>query len=92
MWSRSLNLPATKFAMRAGAAAREPQQVPGLTTALFQWQARERAADDQPYVLHDGPPFANSHKLHMGHLVNKGVWEDGRRGGGMARGLTRGGF
>lgn len=33
------------------------------------WQATERAAA-APFVLHDGPPYANG-DLHMGHFLNK---------------------
>jgi len=31
---------------------------------------RETAKGREPYILHDGPPYANGH-LHMGHAFNK---------------------
>lgn len=36
---------------------------------LYEWQTRERAAQE-PFVLHDGPPYANG-DLHIGHALNK---------------------
>lgn len=36
---------------------------------LYEWQSRERSAQ-QPFVLHDGPPYANG-SLHIGHALNK---------------------
>ncbi|CEG40940.1 isoleucine-trna ligase [Plasmopara halstedii] len=64
----TLNLPTTRFPMRANAAVREPQLHARCVTAAY----REQAADStRPlFVLHDGPPFANG-SLHMGHFLNK---------------------
>ncbi|MBN2629051.1 MAG: isoleucine--tRNA ligase [Rhodobacteraceae bacterium] len=62
-------LPETGFAMRAGLPAREPDW-------LARWEAmgiydRLRALTGRaPFVLHDGPPYANGH-LHIGHALNK---------------------
>lgn len=39
------------------------------TTALYEWQAANRPAD-KPFLLHDGPPYANG-SLHAGHALNK---------------------
>ncbi|TIA88828.1 hypothetical protein E3P99_02380 [Wallemia hederae] len=39
------------------------------TQDLYQWQQHSRASLT-PFVLHDGPPYANGH-LHMGHALNK---------------------
>jgi hypothetical protein len=36
---------------------------------LYAWQQQNRA-DQKPFVLHDGPPYANG-KLHVGHALNK---------------------
>jgi isoleucyl-tRNA synthetase len=66
---RTLNLPLTTFPMRAAAAVREKVHVDRLTTQLYVRQARERRGKE-PFVLHDGPPYANG-ELHMGHLLNK---------------------
>jgi isoleucyl-tRNA synthetase len=73
--SASLRLPKTSFPMRANAAQREVGAVDRLTTQLYR---RQVAVDDgepggsprPPFVLHDGPPYANG-PLHMGHALNK---------------------
>merc|ERR1711998_511331 len=31
---------------------------------------REQRKDDKPFILHDGPPYANGN-LHIGHALNK---------------------
>jgi isoleucyl-tRNA synthetase len=65
----TLNLPVTEFPMRAGL----PQREPGW---LERWERigvydRLRAKSGRkPFLLHDGPPYANGH-LHIGHALNK---------------------
>ncbi|UPH72755.1 isoleucine--tRNA ligase [Abyssibius alkaniclasticus] len=65
----TLNLPETDFPMRAGLPGREPDW-------LAKWEKmgiydRLRAKQGRtPFVLHDGPPYANGH-LHIGHALNK---------------------
>jgi isoleucyl-tRNA synthetase len=65
----TLFLPETAFPMRAGLPKREPEW-------LARWERlriydRLRAREGRtPYVLHDGPPYANGH-LHIGHALNK---------------------
>jgi len=82
----SLNLPRTAFPMRAAAATREAPMAHRLTTQLYRRHREQCAAavaasagngDVQagasrrkPFVLHDGPPYANG-ALHMGHYLNK---------------------
>ena len=63
-------LPATDFPMRGDLPKREPAM-------LARWQemdlwGRLRAArqDATPFILHDGPPYANGN-LHIGHALNK---------------------
>jgi isoleucyl-tRNA synthetase len=69
-WRKSLNLPATPFPMRANLSQNEP-------ATLKRWQRRGlydelmQARDGcEPFVFHDGPPFANGN-IHVGHLLNK---------------------
>jgi isoleucyl-tRNA synthetase len=66
----TLNLPQTSFPMKANLAQREPEM-------LKRWEAegvyaaiRKRSAGKHPYILHDGPPYANGH-IHIGHALNK---------------------
>ncbi len=65
----TLTLPKTDFPMRAGLPKREPKWLQkwadmGLYEALRAKEGRK------PYILHDGPPYANGH-LHIGHALNK---------------------
>ncbi len=69
-YKETLNLPQTKFPMRGNLPQREPD-------AIVRWQEEktyqrilERHQGQTPFVLHDGPPYANGH-LHMGHALNK---------------------
>ncbi len=69
-YKATLNLPATKFAMKANLAGREPN-------FLKQWQSedlyakiRAKNQGKPKFVLHDGPPYANG-DIHIGHAVNK---------------------
>ena len=65
----TLNLPVTDFPMRAALPQREPGWLDrweriGVYDRLRQKKGRA------PFVLHDGPPYANGH-LHIGHALNK---------------------
>lgn len=66
----TLNLPSTKFAMKANLAAREPQQLKAWSEAKIYQKIREQSKGRPKYILHDGPPYANG-KIHIGHAVNK---------------------
>ncbi len=66
----TLNLPDTKFKMKASLAQREPE-------FLQKWEDEglyakvQAATQGRPtYILHDGPPYANGH-IHIGHALNK---------------------
>jgi len=67
----TLFLPVTDFPMRAGLPQREPEW-------LARWErldvyGRLRAKPGRkPFILHDGPPYANGH-LHIGHALNKTI-------------------
>ncbi|MFM7135350.1 MAG: isoleucine--tRNA ligase [Planctomycetota bacterium] len=66
----SLNLPKTAFAMKANLLQAEPQSLKRWEDGkLFnRVQAAREAAE--PFVFHDGPPYANG-PIHIGHLLNK---------------------
>lgn len=66
---KTLNLPHTAFPMRANAAVRELELHARCVTHVYDAQRTART-DATPFVLHDGPPFANG-SLHMGHFMNK---------------------
>ncbi|MEB3277926.1 MAG: isoleucine--tRNA ligase [Lyngbya sp.] len=65
----TVNLPKTKFDMRANAVKREPE----LQKFWAENQIYERLGENNPgdaFILHDGPPYANG-ALHIGHALNK---------------------
>jgi isoleucyl-tRNA synthetase len=67
-------LPDTPFPMRAGLPQREPDWLARWERLGVYDRLREKAGPDgtkrAPFVLHDGPPYANGH-LHIGHAMNK---------------------
>ncbi|PYE90411.1 isoleucine--tRNA ligase [Phyllobacterium leguminum] len=69
-YSKTLNLPETKFPMRAGLPEREPQFVARWEEMNLYKKLREDAKNRPLYVLHDGPPYANGN-IHIGHALNK---------------------
>ena len=65
----TLNLPETDFPMRAGLPAREPGWLERWERIGIYDRLREKGGRE-PFILHDGPPYANGH-LHIGHALNK---------------------
>ncbi|RFU14339.1 isoleucine--tRNA ligase [Rhodobacteraceae bacterium W635] len=65
----TLNLPKTDFPMRAGLPKREPDWLARWERIGIYDRLREKTGRT-PFVLHDGPPYANGH-LHIGHALNK---------------------
>ena len=68
-YKETVLLPKTTFEMRANAAKREPE----IQKFWEEHQFYEKLAETnpgEPFVLHDGPPYANG-ALHMGHALNK---------------------
>ncbi|MGB6167754.1 MAG: isoleucine--tRNA ligase [Geitlerinemataceae cyanobacterium] len=65
----TVNLPQTRFDMRANASKREPEiQQFWAERQIFEKLSQENPGE--PFVLHDGPPYANG-SLHVGHALNK---------------------
>jgi len=69
-YKHTLNLPQTDYPMRGNLPTREPE-------ILARWRAEglyqrllAATADGTPYVLHDGPPYANGN-VHLGTALNK---------------------
>ncbi|WP_299845614.1 isoleucine--tRNA ligase [uncultured Paracoccus sp.] len=63
-------LPETDFPMRAGLPAREPEWLERWARIGIYDRLRERGQGRTPFILHDGPPYANGN-LHIGHALNK---------------------
>ncbi|WP_102109571.1 isoleucine--tRNA ligase [Oceaniglobus roseus] len=68
----TLRLPQTDFPMRAGLPKREPEWLARWDRIGVYGRLRSTAAGRVPFVLHDGPPYANGH-LHIGHALNKTI-------------------
>ena len=62
-------LPKTTFEMRANATKREPEIQQFWTENQF-YEKLAATNPGEPFVLHDGPPYANG-SLHIGHALNK---------------------
>ena len=65
-------LPQTDFPMRAGLPQREPEWLARWERIGIYDRLRARAAGRTPFILHDGPPYANGN-LHIGHALNKTI-------------------
>ncbi|KAL8314964.1 hypothetical protein RB597_006894 [Gaeumannomyces tritici] len=67
-WALTLRLPKSAFPPRPDSGLRQ-HFIRKCADDLYRWQAVHRPAT-RPFVLHDGPPYANG-KLHVGHALNK---------------------
>ena len=65
-----LNLPDTPFPMRGDLAKREPQWIAEWDEQDIYGQIRAASVGRPKWILHDGPPYANS-DIHMGTASNK---------------------
>ncbi len=66
----TLNLPNTKFPMKANLAQREPEQLKAWEENRLYEKIRTAAMGRKRFLLHDGPPYANGH-IHIGTAMNK---------------------
>jgi isoleucyl-tRNA synthetase len=66
----TLNLPRTDFPMRAELPKREPDRVRWWAEHDTYRKRLAKNAGNAPFILHDGPPYANG-DLHMGHFLNR---------------------
>ncbi len=66
----TLNLPKTKFKMKANLNQKEPNYLKRWEKEGLYQQLQEHGKDKPLFVLHDGPPYANGH-IHLGTAFNK---------------------
>ncbi|MDP3939115.1 MAG: class I tRNA ligase family protein, partial [Deltaproteobacteria bacterium] len=66
----TLNLPRTDFPMKANLAQREPEMLARWDEMGLYARIIEANASKPPFILHDGPPYANG-RIHHGHILNK---------------------
>ncbi len=66
----TLNLPTTKFPMKASLAKKEPEQLKYWEEEALYKKIRAMSSGREPFILHDGPPYANGN-IHIGTALNK---------------------
>jgi len=69
-YKNTLNLPQTDFPMKANLAQREPEMLKKWEEIGIYKKIRQTAKGKKPYILHDGPPYANGN-VHLGTALNK---------------------
>ncbi len=69
-YRETLNLPQTKFKMKANLTQREPMVLKRWEKEELYQKLQQAAADRPLFVLHDGPPYANGN-IHLGTAFNK---------------------
>jgi isoleucyl-tRNA synthetase len=66
----TLNLPKTRFKMKANLTQKEPQYLKRWDKERL-YEKLQKAAEGKPlFILHDGPPYANGN-IHLGTAFNK---------------------
>ena len=69
-YNSTLNLPKTDFPMRGNLPENEPKiGAEKFTQELYEKMLKKNEGKE-PFVLHDGPPYANG-EIHIGHALNK---------------------
>jgi len=69
-YKKTLNLPKTDFSMKANLSKREPEQLKRWEENHLYDQLRDSSKGQEPFILHDGPPYANGN-IHIGTALNK---------------------
>ena len=69
-YKATLNLPRTDFPMKANLPQREPELLAWWEEQRLYEKIQEAGKSRPPYILHDGPPYANG-RIHIGHALNK---------------------
>lgn len=60
----------TDFSMRANLAEKEPKMVNDWEEKAVYQAVLNKNKSHTPFILHDGPPYANGN-IHVGHALNK---------------------
>ncbi|MGM0444919.1 MAG: isoleucine--tRNA ligase [Bacillota bacterium] len=69
-YKETINLPDTDFPMRANLSERELAYQKLWEENKVYERAVKNREDNEPFILHDGPPYANG-DIHIGHALNK---------------------
>ena len=60
----------TEFSMKANLSQKEPDILKRWEENKIYEKAINQNKDNTPFILHDGPPYANGN-IHIGHAMNK---------------------
>ncbi|MFU8793528.1 MAG: isoleucine--tRNA ligase [Acholeplasmataceae bacterium] len=66
----TLLMPKTEFPMRGNLGTREIEFQARWDQIKLYERVLEKNKDQKPFILHDGPPYANG-DIHIGHTLNK---------------------
>jgi len=69
-YKETLNLPKTDFPMKAKLTQKEPELLKKWESTRLYETIIKKNSGKPPFVLHDGPPYANS-PIHVGTALNK---------------------
>ena len=69
-YRKTVFLPRTAFPMKGDLPKREPGMLAAWEADGLWNKVRAESKGKTPFVLHDGPPYANGN-LHLGHALNK---------------------
>lgn len=69
-YKKTLNLPRTGFPMKANLKQNEPASVKRWARMDLYDAVRRERQSAEPFIFHDGPPYANGN-IHVGHLLNR---------------------
>jgi isoleucyl-tRNA synthetase len=69
-YKETINLPKTDFPMRANLSERENEFQQLWQKKKIYEKAVANREGNEPFILHDGPPYANG-DIHIGHALNK---------------------
>lgn len=70
-YKETLNLPKTTLEMRANATKKEPETQKFWEEINVYQKNLEQRDKTNSFVLHDGPPYLSSEKIHVGTALNK---------------------
>src|SRR6476619_916491 len=63
-------LPQTDFPMKGNLSTKEPEMIQRWQDQQIYQKLMEKNKGKTPFVLPDGPPYANG-SIHIGHALNK---------------------
>ena len=69
-YKKTMNMLQASFPMKADLPINEPKRLKKWEDMDLYWKVLEKNKDGKPFVLHDGPPYANG-PIHVGHAFNK---------------------